>query len=92
VNYTLRLRPELVDDAHEAFTWYETVAPGLGHEFLRCYFACAATISRQPLLYRKVHRDFRRALLAASPTRSTFLSRARKSWCFCSSTEPGSQL
>jgi plasmid stabilization system protein ParE len=67
VNYTLRLRPELVDDAHEAFTWYESAAPGLGHEFLRCYFACAATIARQPLLYRKVHRHFRRALLGRFP-------------------------
>jgi len=67
VSDILRLRPEFVDDAHDAFAWYESVAIGLGHEFLRCYFARVAAVQRQPLCYRKVYRDFRRALLGRFP-------------------------
>jgi plasmid stabilization system protein ParE len=67
VNYSLQLRPELIDDAHEAFAWYESAATGLGHEFLRCYFAAVAVAQREPLLFRKVHRDFRRVLLDRFP-------------------------
>jgi hypothetical protein len=67
VNYSLRLRPELVEDAHEAFVWYESAATGLGHEMLRCYFAAVAIAQREPLLFRKVYRDFRRVLLDRFP-------------------------
>ena len=67
MNYSLRLRPELVDDAAAAFAWYEAAAVGLGHEFLRCYFAAVAIVQREPLLFRKVHRDFRRVLLGRFP-------------------------
>jgi len=67
VNYSLRLRPELVDDVHEAFVWYEAAATGLGHEFLRSYFAGAAAAHREPPRFRKVYRDFRRVLLKRFP-------------------------
>lgn len=63
----LRLRPELVDDAHEAFASYEAAATGLGHEFLRAYFVAVAAAQHQPLFYRRVYRDFRRVLLARFP-------------------------
>lgn len=67
MSYTLRLRPELVDDAAEAFAWYESAAVGLGHEMLRSYFAAVAAVEREPLIYRKVYKDFRRALLGRFP-------------------------
>jgi hypothetical protein len=67
VSYSLRLLPELVEDAHEAFVWYEAAATGLGHELLRCYFAAVAIAHREPLLFRKVYRDFRRVLLDRFP-------------------------
>ena len=67
MNYSLRLRPELVEDAHEAFVRYESAATGLGHELLRCYFAAVAVAQREPLLFRKVYRDFRRVLLDRFP-------------------------
>jgi toxin ParE1/3/4 len=67
VNYELILRPELVEDAHEAFVWYEQTATGLGHEFLRSYFIALAGLQRQPLNYRKVYQDFRRVLLGRFP-------------------------
>jgi hypothetical protein len=54
VTYSLRLRPELVDDTAEAFAWYESASVGLGHEFLRSYFAALAAVQREPLLCRRV--------------------------------------
>lgn len=63
----LRLRPELVEDAHEAFVWYETAATGLGHDFLRSYFATVAAVQRQPLIHRRVYKHFRRAFLERFP-------------------------
>ncbi|MDB6023495.1 MAG: plasmid stabilization system protein [Pedosphaera sp.] len=67
MNYFLRLRPELVEDAHEAFVWYEGAATGLGHDFLRSYFVAVAAAEREPFLYRKIFRDFRRVLLDRFP-------------------------
>jgi hypothetical protein len=67
VNYAVRLRPELVEDAHEGFLWYEAAATGLGHEFLRSFFVATAAGHRQPLVYRKVYGDFRRVLLGRFP-------------------------
>ena len=67
MNYSIRLRPELVDDAAEAFRWYENAATGLGHEFLRSYFVALAAITREPLRLWRVYGDFRRVLLARFP-------------------------
>lgn len=63
----LRLRPELVDDVHAAFAWYEASATGLGHEFLRSYFNSLSAVERHPTIPRKVHGDFRRVLLSRFP-------------------------
>lgn len=63
----LRLRPELLDDVAETFAWYENTATGLGHEFLRSYFAALSVLTRQPTLSRKIHRGFRRVLLGRFP-------------------------
>jgi toxin ParE1/3/4 len=67
VNYALRLRPELIDDTHEAFAWYEAAATGLGHELVRSFLAAAAAVQRNPLAYRKCYQEFRRVLLARFP-------------------------
>jgi len=67
VIYALRLRPELVDDTHAAYAWYESAATGLGHEFLRAYFVAVAAAHRYPLAHQKVYQDFRRVLLGRFP-------------------------
>lgn len=64
---TLRLRPELLDDVAAAYAWYEDASTGLGQEFLRSYFAALALLEREPVLFRKVHGDFRRVLLTRFP-------------------------
>ena len=63
MNFKIRIRPELLDDASEAYGWYEERGVGLGEEFLRAFYAAIARIQRQPTLFRKVYSDFRRLFL-----------------------------
>jgi len=67
MTYALRFLPEVEDDAISGYSWYETKAPGLGDEFLRMFYACASDIPRSPLLYHKVHAEFRRCLMRRFP-------------------------
>ena len=67
MSYSLLFRPEVEDDAISGYAWYEKKAAGLGEEFLRVFYACAREIPRNPLLYRKVYKDFRRRLLRRFP-------------------------
>lgn len=67
MNYSLSFRPEVADDAISGYVWYEDKANGLGEEFLRVFYACAVDILHNPLLYRKVYKDFRRRLLRRFP-------------------------
>jgi len=67
MSYTLRFLPEVEDDAFAGYAWYEEKSAGLGDEFLRVFYACAGQIPRNPLLYPKVYRGFRRRLLRRFP-------------------------
>jgi len=67
MTYTLRFLPEVEEDAIGGFVWYETKSPGLGEEFLRMFYACAGEIPHNPMLYPKVHGEFRRRLLRRFP-------------------------
>jgi plasmid stabilization system protein ParE len=62
-----RLRPELLNDLAEAFAWYEERAQGIGQALVRAFFAAVALATRQPMLYRNVHGEFRRVLLRRYP-------------------------
>lgn len=67
MKFTLRFLPEVEEDAIAGFTWYEEKAIGLGEEFLRMFYAYSAEISRNPQLFPKVYREFRRRLLRRFP-------------------------
>lgn len=67
MTYRLHFLPEVEDDAWGGYRWYEERATGLGEDFLRTFYACAAEIVASPFLWRKVHRDFRRRLLRRFP-------------------------
>jgi toxin ParE1/3/4 len=67
MTYTLRFLPEVEQDAIGGYIWYESKSPGLGEEFLRIFYACAGDIPNNPLLYPKVHGEFRRRLLRRFP-------------------------
>ena len=67
MKYDLRFLPEVEADAISGYSWYEEKSPGLGEEFLRMFYACASDVPRNPLLYQKVHNEFRRCLLRRFP-------------------------
>ena len=67
MNYSLHFIPEIEEDTLAGYFWYEDKAKGLGEEFLRTFYACVNEIPRNPLLYSKVHNEFRRLLLRRFP-------------------------
>lgn len=67
MTYTLRFLPDVEDDVMVGYAWYEEKAPGLGEDFLRMFYASTGEIRRNPLLYSKVYREFRRCLLRRFP-------------------------
>ena len=73
MTFDLRFLPEVEEDVISGYSWYEDKARGLGEEFLRIFYASANNLSRNPLLYQKVHGDFRRLLLRRFPYAIYFL-------------------
>jgi plasmid stabilization system protein ParE len=67
MTYRLIIRPEAEFDLEDAFAWYESQDPGLGSEFVRSIDACISTIGRNPLSYRLIYQDARRALVRRFP-------------------------
>ena len=67
MNYSIKFRPEVEDDAISAYHWYEDKSTGLGEEFLRMFYANAFELVRNPLIYRKTYKNFRRRLLRRFP-------------------------
>lgn len=56
----LVLAPEAEWDIAEAYAWYEARGVGLGERFLTVLDARIALIHRQPLLFARVHEEYRR--------------------------------
>ena len=67
MTYVLRFLPVVEEDILAGYAWYEEKAPGLGEEFLRVFYANAREIPRNPLLYPRMYRAFRRRLLQRFP-------------------------
>ncbi len=67
MTYNLLFLPEVEEDVIAGYVWYEGKSPGLGEEFLRMFYAFAGELPRNPLLYPKVHKEFRRRLLRRFP-------------------------
>ena len=67
MTYALRFLHEVEEDVIAGYGWYEDKVPGLGEEFLRVFYSCSGEVSRNPMLYPGVHREFRRCLLRRFP-------------------------
>ena len=67
MKYTLRFVPEIEEDITSGYTWYEAKSLGLGEEFIRMFYAYTGEITRNPMLYQRVHSRFRRCLLRRFP-------------------------
>ena len=63
----VRLRPELLEDVTEAYSWYELRAEGVGMDFTRAFYAAVSRASRHPKAARIVYDSFRRARLRRFP-------------------------
>ena len=69
MNYTLTLRKEAEFDIGEYFEYYEEKRLGLGNDFLLCIEAALDKLQRNPLIYRKIHKELRRISIARFPYR-----------------------
>lgn len=67
MTYRLRFLPKVEEDVLAGCAWYGERGSGLGEEFLRMFYACVGEIPKNPLLYRKVYREFRRRLMRRFP-------------------------
>ena len=61
------VRSSAEKDIAEAIEWYEKQLPGLGARFLNDIDQTINSIKDNPEIYRKVYKDFRRALLNKFP-------------------------
>jgi hypothetical protein len=67
MTYALRFLAEVEGDLLTGRAWYEEKSLGLGEEFLRVFYTCSQELTRNPMAYQKVHREFRRCLLRRFP-------------------------
>ena len=63
----LTFQPEAIEEANEAFNWYENRQIGLGIEFYRELTRCLEFIADNPLLARVVYRGLRKRKLERFP-------------------------
>ncbi len=67
MTYTLRFLREVEEDVIGGYEWYEAKSQGLGEDFLRMFWACVGEIPKNPLIFPKMYRGFRRRLLRRFP-------------------------
>ncbi len=67
MSYALRFLPGVETDVLNGRLWYEEKAAGLGEEFVHSFYACSSDLTRNPMIGRKVHGEFRRRLLRRFP-------------------------
>ncbi|PZV16446.1 MAG: recombinase [Pseudanabaena sp.] len=66
-NNVVVLLKKAEEDVAQAYAWYEKQERGLGEEFLRCVDAAIQLIGRNPEMYSKVHKDFRKCVVRRFP-------------------------
>lgn len=63
----LIFKEEARADIVNAFSWYEEQSEGLGHTFLRALESVYDILLKHPLIYQKVYKDFRQAIVKKFP-------------------------
>ena len=63
----VRFAEEAKDDLADAYEWYEGRRPGLGEEFLGCFEASMHGLARNPRMYPKIYKDYRRTVIRRFP-------------------------
>ena len=67
MKYEIIVRSIAEKDISEIIHWYEKQIPGLGNRFFTSLDATLSSIQRNPKIYPKIYKDFRRALLPRFP-------------------------
>ena len=67
MKYEIVVRSVAEKDITDIVIWYEKQLQGLGNRFLTSLDATLNSIHRNPKIYPKVYKDFRRALLPRFP-------------------------
>ena len=67
MNYELIVRSYAEKDITDIVLWYETKLKDLGNRFITSLDATVQSIERNPKIYPKVYKEFRRALLPRFP-------------------------
>jgi len=67
MKYTLYLQTAAIQDIQEAYDWYEGQKTGLGYTFLAAVGDILAVIEQNPLVFIKVYKEKRRAVLQKFP-------------------------
>lgn len=75
MGYTLTLRKDAELDVGAHFEFYEEKREGLGHDFLLCLEEALDKVQRNPLNYRKIHRELRGESRSADSLTAFF------AWC-----------
>lgn len=65
--YNLVIKEEANQEIIDAYFWYETKSEGLGERFFLSLDQCFDTICYNPTTYQKVHKTFRKAIVAVFP-------------------------
>lgn len=63
----LELTPQALDDAREAYAWYEQRSDGLGDEFTAELERCFELIRERPEMFERAYKHFRRAIVRRFP-------------------------
>lgn len=72
MSYRVTLRQEAEFDIGEQFEYYEQKREGLGHDFLLCIEEALRKLERNPLIYRRIHKELRRIPIRRFPHRIFF--------------------
>ncbi len=67
MTYELHLLSCAEEDISNAIIWYDKQLKGLGQRFLLSIDASIQSIQRNPFLYPKIYKNFRRALIQRFP-------------------------
>jgi plasmid stabilization system protein ParE len=67
VTYRIVLRPQAEVEITKAADWYDAQRQGLGRDFVRLAQQTLSLIAENPLQFRKVHQETRRASVQRFP-------------------------
>jgi plasmid stabilization system protein ParE len=67
MRHRLELTPQALDDAREAYAWYEQRSDGLGDEFLAEIERCFDVIRERPEMFERANKEYRRAIVRRFP-------------------------